>query len=849
MTPRSARHSDHSAPRPSGAALAATARNPIKKGQGHVTVLETALQLHDAGLSVVPVAADGTKRPSVAWKQYTTARADRAQLEQWFTPGSPLGVGIITGYDNIELLEVEGKAMQSMPDVLELLDGTGLRPLYDQLVNGWSEQSPSGGLHLFYRIADGEVPGNTKIASQPAGGPTGREVLAETRGQGGFVVLAPSAGKVHPTGRPYIRLVGGPDTIPTITRSQRDQLHAVVHAALDTMPTETPVVAGPVDAKWATGYRAAEGDVTPGDDFEAKTDWADILTGWVQVFQRGRETYWRRPGKNDGISATTGRADDRDRLYVFTSSTVFEPEVPYTKFGAYALLEHHGDHGAAAKTLADKGYGYRAPRELTPATSSRITPTGTQLATLGQTAAAARATVVESGDDQLTDLGNARLLISEHAATLRYVPEAGKWVTWEGTRWQWHPDDGVAIEAAKDVISRISTDNKQLAAHRLKSMSARRIADATRLARTSPGMRISAAQFDQHPWQLNTPAGVVNLKTGEIATPTPGLFHSKQTTVAPDPTMPTPLWDQFLATTFQNKPELAQYVQRLAGLMFIGEVLEHVLPFAHGPGGNGKGVFAETLSAIAGDYATSAPQGFLLVGRDKHETEIANLQGRRLVTLSEINENTKFDEAKMKLLTGGDTLSARFMRQDLFSFTPSHTFLVLGNSQPKVETGGESFWRRLRLIPFTNTIPEAERIANLHKRLVDEEGPGILNWIIQGAVQYASTGLHTPAEVLTATDTYRAEEDHLGRFVDDRCKLGGGNIARVEMGELRRAYDAWCDEQHEHPVSAQALGRNLRQRFDIGTTRSHGRRYYTNVMLYAPESEEPAADSTDSWWN
>lgn len=813
-----------------------------------MTVLETALQLHDAGLSVVPVAADGTKRPSVAWKQYTTTRADRAALEQWFTPDSPLGVGIITGYNNVELLEVEGKAMQLMPDVLELLDGTGLRGLYDRLVTGWSEQSPSGGLHLFYRIADGEVPGNTKIASQPSDGATGREVLAETRGTGGFVVLAPSSGKVHPTGRPYLRLAGGPATTPTITRSERDQLHAVIHAALDTMPEPHQVANGPVDAKWSTAYHAADGDTTPGDDFEAKTDWADILTGWVLVFQRGRERYWRRPGKNDGISATTGRADDRDRLYVFTSSTEFEPEVPYTKFGAYALLQHHGDHGAAAKALADRGFGYRSPRELVPA-ASRTTSTGTHLATVGQTALNAESAVVGSGEDQLTDLGNARLLIAEHAATLRYVPEAGKWVTWEGSRWQWHPDDGVAIEAAKDVISRIPTDNKQLAAHRHKSMSARRIADATRLARTSPGMRISAAQFDQHPWQLNTPAGVVNLKTGEIAAGTPGLFHSKQTTVAPDATMPTPLWDQFVATTFHGKAELAEYLQRLAGLMFVGEVLEHILPFAHGPGGNGKGVFAETLSTIAGDYATSAPQGFLLVGRDKHETEIANLQGRRLVTLSEINENTKFDEAKMKLLTGGDTLSARFMRQDLFSFTPSHTFLVLGNSQPKVETGGESFWRRLRLIPFTNTVPEEDRIANLHKRLVDEEGPGILNWIIQGAVKYANSGLNTPNEVLAATDAYRAEEDHLGRFVDDRCKTGGGDVARVEMGELRRAYDAWCKEQHEDAMSSTAFGRQLKQKFEIGTAKSSGRRFYTNIMLYAQETEETNSGSTDPWWN
>jgi P4 family phage/plasmid primase-like protien len=811
-------------------------------------LLATALELQAAGLSVVPVAADGTKRPRVAWKAYTDAPADVEQLRAWFDVELEQGVGIITGYGDVELLEVEGRGMPLMGAVVELLEGTGLRPLYDRVIAGWSEQSPSGGLHLLYRVEGGEVPGNQKVAQQPSEGPTGREVLAETRGTGGFVVLAPSTGAVHPTGRPWVRLLGGPSSMATITRGERDQLHAILRAALDTMPAEEPISAGPVDAKWSTNYQAAAGDITPGDDFEAKTDWSQILVGWVHVFSRGATKYWRRPGKDDGISATTGHAGDRDRLFVFTSSTDFEPQVPYTKFGAYALLNHRGDHAAAAKALAEAGHGHRAPRELVPA--SRTTSTGTQIAAVGQAATAtAPAAMIGSDSADLTDDGNARLLVAEYSGTLRYVADAGKWVTWDGSRWAWHPDEGPAIEAARDVIRRIPTDNAALKAWRLKSMRARAIGDAVRLARSTPAMRISASEFDRHPWQLNTPGGIVDLRTGDMAAATPALLHSKQTTVTPDAAMRTPLWDQFLKSTFQGNVALERYMQRLAGLMFIGEVLEHILPFAHGPGGNGKGVFAEVLSAIAGDYATSAPQGFLVVGRDKHETELAKLQGRRLVIASEINENTRFDEAKMKALTGGDTITARFMRQDFFDFTPSHTFLLLGNSQPKVETGGDSVWRRLRLIPFTHSVSDEERIENLQTRLVDEEGPGILAWIITGAVAYAADGLHTPETVLAATDTYRAEEDHLGRFIEDRCSVGGGDVARVEMSDLRKAYDAWCREQHEDALSSQAFGRQLRQRFEIGTAKSHGRRFYTNVTLYAPETEAGAEDPRETRWD
>ncbi len=816
------------------------------------TLLTTALDLHAAGLSVVPVAADGSKRPRIAWKEHTTVAADEAQLRAWFEGEMPQGIGLVTGYADVELLEVEGAAMPLMPAVLELLDGTGLRPLYDRLVVGWSEQSPSGGLHLLYRVEGGAVPGNQKVAQRPKDEPPYRETLAETRGTGGFVVLAPSDGDVHPTGKPWIRLAGGPACIPTITAEERAQLHAVVHAALDTLPADTaPAPAGPVDAKWSTTYQSIAGDITPGDDFEAKTDWSEILTGWTHVFSRGATKYWRRPGKDDGISATTGHAGDRDRLFVFTSSTEFEPEVPYTKFGAWTLLNHRGDHGAAAKSLAEIGFGHRAPRELAPAAASRTTSTGTQISAVGNAAAAtAPKAQIGSSSADLTDDGNARLLVAEYSGTLRYVPDAGKWVTWEDTRWVWHPDDGPAIEAARDVIRRIPTDNQQLAAWRLKSMRARAIGDAVRLARATPAMRIKAAQFDRHPWQLNTPGGVVDLRTGDVAAPTPALFHSKQTSVSPDPDMPTPLWDAFLKTTFQSNAAMERYMQRLAGLMFIGEVIEHILPFAHGKGGNGKGVFAEVLAAIAGEYATAAPQGFLVVGREKHPTELALLQGRRLVTVSEINEKTTFDEAKLKFLTGGDTITARFMNKDFFDFAPSHTFLMLANDQPKVETGGDSVWRRMRLIPFNHSVSEAEKIEDLQKRLVDEEGPGILAWIIAGAVGYAQDGLRTPEEVFAATDAYRAEEDHLGRFLDDRARIGGGESVRVEMSELRKAYDAWCREQHEDALSSQAFGRQLRQRFDIDSAKSHGRRFYTNVMLYSPEvdHDDEQTDQT-SWWD
>lgn len=841
------------------------------------TILSTALELHTAGVSVVPVRADGSKAPATNWKPYTQLRATTAQLQTWFDNWTTQGIGIITGAisRNLELLEFEGRVMNRLPEVLELLDGAELLALYQRILGGWAEQSPSGGLHLFYKITDSEVPGNTKIATRPsnneelAANPTQKwQTLVETRGEGGFVVLAPSAGTVHPTGLPWVRLTGGPTTVASISRAERDALHQTLAAILDETPEPAAHTSNELAPIWSTKVEESDEDLKPGDDFEARTDWAEILEGWTLVGQRGTTRYWRRPGKQIGLSATTGHAQDRDRLYVFSSSTEFTPEVPYTKFGAYALLKHGGDHSAAARELASSGYGHRAPRALTPPNGRDITASAENIPAniptpTGETTPNGRAggrapetsptsipeTVATTlGDDtDYTDTGNARLAATEYSNTLKYVPDAGKWVHWTGSRWAWQPDDAEAIQAALDIAERLPDTTKAEHAHRLKSLSARSLANARTILQTMPQMRVPADQFDHQPYELNTPDGIINLRTGEQIGPLPTHYHSMQTRTHLDTNQATPLWSAFLEQTFEGDQAMITYVQRLTGLSAIGEVLENILPFLRGGGGNGKGVFLETIKGVLGDYAQSTPANFLMAARDQHPTELAKLRGTRFVIASEINEGTKFDEAKMKLVTGGDTISARFMRGDFFEFTPTHTLWLMGNSQPKVETGGPSFWRRLRLIPFTHTVTEEQKVENLQERLIENEGPGILHWIIQGAVNYLKDGLQEPLTVRLATDTYKQEEDHLGRFIDERCKLGGGTNARALKTEVRAAYVDWCHDNGEHELNATQFGRQLKAKYSIGDARSHGKHYYVGITVYADENTlDP--DDKDTYW-
>ena len=313
-------------------------------------ILQAALDFYDAGVSVIPAKEDGSKAPITSWKQYQVTMADREQIASWFS-GNATGIGVITGAvsGNLEMLEMEGRAVNSglLDEARELAHNSGLGELWEIISNGYVEFTPSGGLHWLYRIADEPVPGNTKLARRPGENDT-VEVLAETRGEGGFVVTAPSHGSTHPSGRAWQLLKGSPALIPMLSMEERNAIHNIFKA-LDRMPVKETLVQ-------ILNQNFPTTSDKPGDQFNEKAQWREILVGWKVVYSAGGVTYWRRPGKDIGISATTGR-NDGDNLFVFTTSTSFEAEKPYSKFAAFAHLNHGGDFSQAAKALRTMGFG------------------------------------------------------------------------------------------------------------------------------------------------------------------------------------------------------------------------------------------------------------------------------------------------------------------------------------------------------------------------------------------------------------------------------------------------------------------------------------------------------------
>lgn len=803
-----------------------------------MTLLPFATAAHRAGLSIVPVTTDGSKRPALpTWTPYKDQAATVDQLAEWFGPHQALGVvcGTISGH--LEMFEFEGRAVdEGLPKALvTALTDHGYGPLWDRLKTGWVEQTPGGGVHYYYRV-EGEALPNTKLARRPA---TAAEleqnpkdkvkVLIETRGEGGFVVLAPSTG--HDTGRPWTLVVGGPDSIPVITADERDALYAIANT-LDTMPVATPPQRTGAVSPVETGER-------PGDDYNARTDWSEILLplGWTHVATFGKTRTWRRPGKKDGISATTGR-NDGDNLYVFSTSTEFDAETAYSKFHAYTLLEHAGNFSAAAKELRSQGYG-AALEPSRPVLPDLMPGVVGNLATVTELQPRPKLEAVTERTLDRSDDGNALLLIDRFGSQIRYCHDRGKWLAWDGQRWEWCERGGGRIrEYAKRIARSLPEDDQAALLHKRRSLGAIGTTAMLTQAATDNRISVSLADLDAHPWELNTPEGIVDLRTGALSPADPAKLHTRMTSCAPDPGADPARWQTFLADTFGDDTPLIGFLQRMVGYSAVGTVGAHVLPFCQGSGGNGKGVFLEALAKVLGDYATSAPSGFLMAqAHAKHETEIARLAGARMVLCSEVNEDDHFDEAKVKQLTGGDTLTARFMQQDHFTFTPTHHLWLMGNHRPSVRSGGRSFWRRLRLVEFKREVPAEKVVDDLQGILAREHGPALLAWIVAGAAEYHRNGLREPASVLAATEDYAHDQDTVTRFLEERCLLGGGEHVQIKVTVVRDAYEQWCRDAGEVPVSAKAFSIAV-GRHGVGGRRTTTARLYVGLSLIGDDEDQ-----------
>jgi putative DNA primase/helicase len=431
-----------------------------------------------------------------------------------------------------------------------------------------------------------------------------------------------------------------------------------------------------------------------------------------------------------------------------------------------------------------------------------------------------------------------------------YSPQERRTFVWDGSMWkpdqldsyEWAVHEGMKALSSQEfdraAIAPADKEKKMREKQAALLLTDKKFQMAKARVRRHPELVVPITTFDPDPWLLCTPGGEVNLLTGQFRDSDPESLCTMQTAVTPRVCEPT-RWLAYLDRATAGNVELQDWLQMFMGYCLTGVPWEQVLAYLHGLPASGKSVFLGVMQRIMGSYATDAPMEVFLASRfDRHPTELAKLRGKRLVTTSETSEGRKWDEAKVKRLTAGDRISARVMRGDFFEFDPVFKLLVIGNHAPQLQNADGAMRRRLRMVPFSETIPKEEQDPKLEDYLVEEEGSSILYWMIQGCLRWVERNhkMPEPECVRLKTDAYFEEQDTMATFVEDYLVLGDGEEApRDAMYNTWRTY---CGRIGRKEESAALFARRLRSAIsNIGTRKSDGTRIWTGVSIKQVEAE------------
>jgi putative DNA primase/helicase len=382
-------------------------------------------------------------------------------------------------------------------------------------------------------------------------------------------------------------------------------------------------------------------------------------------------------------------------------------------------------------------------------------------------------------NDIVTENSPAALFVELHGNDLRYCHDTGAWFRWNSVRWR---QDKVqtAFHWARELAHQLSDNQPEKLRYVTNKTSF--ASGVERFAKADPSVAVVVDYWDTDPWLLGTPGGTIDLRTGSLRESVRDDGITKSTLVTPSDDAGCPRWLQFLAETTGDDGELVRFLQQWCGYCLTGVTREHALVFVYGPGGNGKSVFVNVKMGVLGDYAvTGAMETFTTSTGERHPTDLAMLRGARLVTASETEEGRAWAESRIKQLTGGDRISARFMRQDFFEFAPQFKLTVIGNHKPVLHNVDEAAKRRFNIVPFVLAPAVVDR--ELEQKLL-AEAPGILRWMIDGCLDWQRNGLIRPACVVEATDEYFSDQDVLAHWLAEECDYEPGNSHKSEASSV-----------------------------------------------------------------
>jgi putative DNA primase/helicase len=411
-------------------------------------------------------------------------------------------------------------------------------------------------------------------------------------------------------------------------------------------------------------------------------------------------------------------------------------------------------------------------------------------------------------------MGNAERLVNSCGDDLRYCHETKTWLIWNGRYWEIDLDGGIQ-RLAKGVVRNIyseaaqaedATLRKTIATHAAKSESRERVKAMVQMAATESGVPVSILQLDKNPMLLNVANGTVDLRTGVLRQ------HDKydiMTGYLPfdyNPGATSPLWGQFLTDVFQDDA-LIDYIHRSVGYTLTGNVSEQVMFFAYGKGANGKSTFLNVLNYLLGRHSVRISSQILTQKPDNNTyAALAGLKGARCVIASEVEEGQRMAESLVKDMTGGDKITARLLYGAFFEFMPTHKLWQYGNHKPQIRGTDEGIWRRIHLIPFTQSFRGKANIPDMDKRLM-REIEGVLAWAIRGCLKWQQSGLCVPQVITDATAKYRQDEDIIGHFIAECAEKNSMESTRTSDGY--RIYREWALESGYKPLGKQRFNEQM----------------------------------------
>lgn len=808
--------------------------------------LEGALKWWDAGMSVVPVVADGSKRPLGSWIAYQVERADRHRVEQWFKTTPEQGVGIICGAvsGNLEMTEIEACRMGA--DFLEAVNNEmyaqGVLDLWAELIEteGYCESTPSGGIHVLYRIADEQVPGNTKIAMSE----NGKITYAETRGEGGFVVVAPSSGKVHKSGDSWSVLAGSVGEVLTITWDQRCRIHAALKSALD--QRVLPVYERPAGHD---RYDKSQGD-RPGDAYNADPNVSvyDILTrnGWKYLGKMAGQDRYVHPHSSDMTthSAVTGYKGSPN-LYAWSGL----PEQDYyTPFALLTHLEFNGDWSAAGKWLRSQGYGTSG--EVLDISDWFAADDG-QAETVVASETAAVETPVEGPAEtlvkkieQFSEKGVGRFAGAVLRDRVRYVSQERAWRIYD--KGVWGRDHGNEIHhligkvsdivdrkvdeiyaKAKEMSDSGQADGKERLdeAKRLKTFAKgiatnRGMKAVAEIASSTPGVGVSADAFDSARHLLAMANGTFNLKTMTLEDHSADNMLTKRIPIAYNDKAVATRWLQYLEEVIPD-PEYRDYLQRAVGMALLGDTSESAFFVLWGETGCGKSQFLEVVNAVFGEYGVTAAASTFRDSRgddSRKSNSLHALRGSRFVATSETSERAGLSAELVKRVTGGDSVKSHALYEAEIEWRPQFTMFMGTNFRPVLDAGDGAIWRRVKPVHFPNTffkdnVPTANREKGLSDRIIATELDGVFNWVLEGVLSYQAIGLKDPDSMSQAVKDYREDSDPVLGFLNEALADGqliAEETAEISMTDFYRMFSDWSrDNGVLRPMGKNKVGVRL----------------------------------------